>query len=71
MLQRIIECLRMGQAPDQNVYEAALWSSVGPLTEKSVHEGGTPQIFPDFTRGDWRRTTPPAYPMDRSITPAD
>ncbi len=71
MLQLIIECLRMGQAPDQNVYEAALWSSVGPLTEKSVHEGGTPQIFPDFTRGDWRRTTPPAYPMDRSITPAD
>lgn len=64
MLYRIVECLRKGLAPDQNVYEAALWSSVGPLTEKSVYEGGAPQIFPDFTRGDWRRTTPTSYSQD-------
>ena len=28
------------------------------LAEKSVHEGGAPQIFPDFTRGDWKTTEP-------------
>lgn len=56
MLYRIIECLRQGQALDQNVYEGALWSAVGPLTEKSVAEDGSSQVFPDFTRGDWKNT---------------
>lgn len=56
MLNRIIECLHAGAPLDQNVYEGALWSAVGPLTEKSVHEGGAPQVFPDFTRGDWQHT---------------
>ncbi|MBI3712235.1 MAG: Gfo/Idh/MocA family oxidoreductase [Burkholderiales bacterium] len=56
MLYRIIECLRKGEALDQNVYEGALWSAVGPLTEKSVAEDGSSQAFPDFTRGDWKNT---------------
>ncbi len=58
MLYRIVECLRRGEALDQNVYEGALWSAVGPLTEMSVAEGGMPKCFPDFTRGDWRHTAP-------------
>lgn len=58
LLSRIIECLHQGTPLDQNVYEGALWSAVAPLSEKSVHEGGMPQRFPDFTRGDWK-TTPP------------
>lgn len=58
MLNRIIECLHGGLPMDQNVYEGALWSSVAPLSEKSVNEDGMPQLFPDFTRGDWQ-TTPP------------
>ena len=58
MLYRVIECLHNGEPMDQNVYEGAFWSAVGPLSEKSVNEGGAPQIFPDFTRGDWRKTAP-------------
>ncbi len=58
MLTRIIECLRAGEPLDQNVYEGAFWSAVAPLSEKSVAEGGMVQFFPDFTRGDWRTTTP-------------
>ena len=58
MLYRAIECLRIGQALDQNVYEGCFWSVVGPLSEKSVAEDGTPQVFPDFTRGDWKVTKP-------------
>ncbi len=58
MLYRAIECLHKGEPLDQNVYEGALWSAVAPLSEKSVHEGGAPQTFPDFTRGDWRHTEP-------------
>ena len=58
MLFRIIECLRLGQALDQNVYEGCFWSAVGPLSEKSVKEDGMPQVFPDFTRGNWKTTKP-------------
>ncbi len=58
MLSRIIECLRNGEPMDQNVYEGAFWSAVGPLSEKSVAEDGMPQAFPDFTRGDWKTTAP-------------
>jgi predicted dehydrogenase len=58
MLFRIIECLRTGEPLDQNLYEGCFWSSVGPLSEKSVKEDGMPQIFPDFTRGQWQTTKP-------------
>lgn len=58
MLCRIVECLRRGEPMDQNVYEGAFWSAVSPLSEKSVAEEGMPQVFPDFTRGDWVHTQP-------------
>jgi predicted dehydrogenase len=58
MLYRMIECLRTGQPLDQNVYEGVFWSSVGPISEQSVREGGAPQHFPDFTRGNWKATRP-------------
>ncbi len=58
MLSRIIECLHRGEPLDQNVYEGAFWSAVGPLSEMSVSQGGTPQLFPDFTRGGWKSTPP-------------
>jgi hypothetical protein len=58
MLSRIIECLRNGEPMDQNVYEGVFWSAVTPLSIASVAEGGMPQLFPDFTRGDWKTTAP-------------
>lgn len=56
MLYRIVECLRNGEPLDQNLYEGCLWSAVGPLSEASVASNGTPQEFPDFTRGSWKDT---------------
>jgi hypothetical protein len=58
MLARMVECLRNGEPLDQNVYEGALWSAVQPLSAKSESEGGEPQKFPDFTRGQWLTTKP-------------
>ena len=57
-LYRMVECLQNGLPLDQNVYEGCFWSSVGPLSEKSVREGGLPQDFPDFTRGRWQSYPP-------------
>ena len=58
MRYRIIECLQKGLPLDQNVYEGWFWSAVAPLSEASVAHDGTPQVFPDFTRGGWKITKP-------------
>ncbi len=41
-----------------DAYDAAAWSAVTPLSEKSIAEGGDAQNFPDFTRGKWIRRKP-------------
>jgi hypothetical protein len=58
MLWRIVQCLREGLPLDQDVYDAAAWSVIGPLSEQSVKRGGAPLDVPDFTRGAWQ-TMPP------------
>jgi predicted dehydrogenase len=58
MMYRIVECLQKGLPLDQNVYEGALWSAVTELSGKSIEQGGAPQQFPDFTRGNWNSTKP-------------
>ncbi|MDH7493491.1 MAG: Gfo/Idh/MocA family oxidoreductase [Candidatus Saccharicenans sp.] len=55
---RLVQCLRTGQPMDMNVYDAAAWSAVSALSEKSVARNSEPVKFPDFTRGAWK-TTPP------------
>jgi len=52
---RLIYCLRNGLPLDQDVYDAAEWSSIGWLSEQSVKNGSAPVAIPDFTRGDWNR----------------
>lgn len=51
---RLIACLRAGVPTDMNVYDAAVLSVVGPLTEWSVANGSRRVEIPDFTRGRWR-----------------
>jgi predicted dehydrogenase len=58
MLWRMVDCLRHGIALDQDVYDAAAWSSIGPLSEKSIAARSASINVPDFTRGRWK-TTPP------------
>jgi hypothetical protein len=55
---RLIECLRKGLPTDMNVYDAAAWSVISELTEKSVANRGRTMDVPDFTRGRWK-TNPP------------
>lgn len=58
MFWRLVYCLRNGQPLDQNVYDAAAWSVVTPLSEASVKDRGNSKDFPDFTRGTWKTATP-------------
>lgn len=52
---RLIYCLQNGLPLDQDVYDAAEWSSLVELTEISVRNGSVPVEIPDFTRGDWNK----------------
>ena len=51
---RLIDCLRNGLPLDHDVYDAALWSSIAPLSEKSVASRSKSVDVPDFTRGAWK-----------------
>ncbi len=59
---RLIQCLRHGWPPDMNVYDAAAWTAIGPVSEQSVAKGCAPIDFPDFTRGAWK-TAPMLDPV--------
>lgn len=50
---RLVYCLRNGLPLDQDVYDAAEWSSIVELSETSVLNNGAPVRIPDFTRGAW------------------
>ena len=54
---RLIYCLRKGLPVDQNVYDAASWSAISPLSEWSVANRSNSIDIPDFTRGAWKTTS--------------
>jgi len=51
---RLIDCLRNGLPLDQDVYDAALWSSIAPLSEWSVANRSNSISVPDFTHGKYK-----------------
>ena len=55
---RLIDCLRHGLPLDHDVYDAASWSAIAPLTEWSVANRSKPIDVPDFTRGRWLTNQP-------------
>ena len=57
-LDRFIRAVRDRTQPEQDVYDAATWSVISPLSEVSVARGSAPVDFPDFTRGKWKSRAP-------------
>ena len=55
---RLIEAHRRGVTPDYDVYDAASWSVVTALSEKSVAGRSQAVDFPDFTKGKWKSRPP-------------
>lgn len=58
---RLIYCLNNGLPLDQDVYDAAEWSAISELSEKSVANNGMPIKVPDFTRGAWKKLDKVTY----------
>ena len=48
-----VESVKRNVQPPLDAYDAAAWSAISPLSERSIANGGEPQDFPDFTRGRW------------------
>ncbi len=61
---RLIDCLRNGLPLDEDVYDAALWSSIAPLSEKSVSNRSLSIDVPDFTKGAWETNKPVNLTLD-------
>ena len=55
---RLVDCLRNGLPLDQDVYDAALWSVILPLSTESVANRSNSVDVPDFTCGAWKTNIP-------------
>lgn len=53
LLNAFVESFKRGEKPPIDVYDAATWMAITPLSEQSIAMGGQPMPFPDFTRGRW------------------
>jgi hypothetical protein len=58
VIHAFVESARRGTATPMDVYDAAAWSAVTPLSEASIRKGGRPVDFPDFTQGAWKDRGP-------------
>jgi predicted dehydrogenase len=65
---RTIDCLRNGLPVDMDVYDAALWSAIAPLSEKSVSNRSNSVDIPDFTSGSWKENLPVDISLEKGGT---
>jgi predicted dehydrogenase len=53
VLHAFIESVKRNIPPPMDVYDAAAWSAITPLSEQSIQLGNQTVDFPDFTNGKW------------------
>ncbi|ULQ55505.1 Gfo/Idh/MocA family oxidoreductase [Flavihumibacter rivuli] len=53
VLHAFIESIKRNKPTPMDVYDAAAWSAITPLSEQSVELGNETVEFPDFTGGQW------------------
>ena len=57
LFDALLECAQTGKKPPLDVYDAATYMCITPLSEKSINLGSAPVEIPDFTRGKWFNRT--------------
>lgn len=58
VVHAFIESVKRNTAPPMDVYDAAAWSAITPLSEQSIESGNRTMEFPDFTSGQWMHRQP-------------
>ena len=59
VMRAFFESVKHGTPTPIDVYDAATWLAIGPLSAASIAQGGAPVAVPDFTRGKWFRREAP------------
>jgi predicted dehydrogenase len=58
VINAFIESVKRKINTPMDVYDAATWSAITPLSEQSIQLGNQTIEFPDFTKGKWMYNTP-------------
>ena len=58
VVHSFIESIKQQLPTAMDVYDAAAWSAITPLSEESVRKGNQTVQFPDFTNGKWKSRKP-------------
>lgn len=58
VVHAFIESVKRKTATPLDVYDAATWSAISPLSEQSIDLGNQTVEFPDFTGGQWMYRKP-------------
>lgn len=58
VIHMFIESAKRKVATQMDVYDAAAWSAITPLSETSITKGNETVEFPDFTNGKWMYRKP-------------
>ncbi len=58
VLHAFIESIKRNTTTPLDVYDAAAWSAITPLSEQSIEMGNETVDFPDFTSGKWMNRKP-------------
>ena len=53
VLHQFVEAIKQNKTTPIDVYDAAVWCAITPLSEQSIALGGANVDFPDFTKGQW------------------
>lgn len=58
VIHAFIESVKRAEPTPLDVYDAAAWSAITPLSEQSIEMGNETVEFPDFTSGKWMQRKP-------------
>lgn len=58
LVRAFVNCVKNNLPMPIDVYDAAAWYSITPLSEKSIRHHGKPYKIPDFTRGKYKTRKP-------------
>jgi predicted dehydrogenase len=58
VIHSFIESVKRKTPPPMDVYDAAAWSAITPLSERSIELENETVEFPDFTKGQWKNRKP-------------
>ena len=53
LIHSFVEHVKRAEDPPFDVYDAAAWKVITPLSEESIAMGSKPVYFPDFSNGKW------------------